>query len=445
MTRAASSSIESKSPRFSPTSRPCSTILSARWTSGTIRSVASIGSPRSARDTLFVFEIDENSQSSLLLADGELGSSMSQRLVFLESGRLCYSDGGNLVWLFEGSDLENREQLVLDQPDIRSIAVATGGDGWASYGGTDGAGWILSYGSGMGAGFASPGTTTCFPHASLMAMNDTHLYAGIRREDLVSSSTEWYYVFERGDSLALTDSIATPFRTNHQYAPWTIERGFLLTANPVFDLADPAHPTLLGTFIDPELSVYHPLIDVAARPFFGSDTDLLAAVQIYVYADTLAFYRVSRERIYDEVHELGAHYAFDDTRDLFYRAVFDDDTPIWVHDISDPYHPEPIYSFQFSDGDPSPRFTTELTVHEGVLHVGARSGQLGYNSRGMITPLWFDGERFVPAGKPLHTGLNLMHAHNRAGYFAATWDGAALLSFDPPPLPRRVEHPADGR
>ena len=402
--------------------------------------VAAVG----ARDTLFVFEVDETGASSLLFADGDLGSSRSQSFVFLESGRLYYSDGGSLIWLFEGPELEHRKRFLLDQPDIRTVTVATNGDGWATHGGTDGAGWKLSYGTDMRAGFSSPGTVTRFPNASLMAMNDTHLYAGVRREDLITNWRDWYYIFERGDTLALADSVATPFRTFHGYVPWTIERDFLVTANPVFDLSDPSHPALLGTFIDPEWMAVD-LLDVAARPFPGSATDLLAAVQTHRDDDTLSFYRVSREqgieRIYEEVNDFANYYAFDDTRDLFYRGELAEELLIWVHEVSDPYHPELIHRYVFDDRIPDGRFFFDFVAQDGILHIGHASGRLGYNHRWMTTPLWFDGERFVPAGKPLHAPLKLGYSNSRSGYLqlANIGDAAALLSFDPPPLPRREE------
>ncbi len=397
-------------------------------------------------DSLFVFEVDSSHGPSLLFADGDLGTSMSQRLVFLESGRLYYSDGGSVVWLFEGPGLEQRKQLVLVQPDIRSFAIASNGDGWATHGGTDGAGWWLSYGTGMSAGFASPGIVIGFPYASHMAMNETHFYAGTKREGDANWG-EWYYIFERGDSLALADSVSTPFRSEHDEVAFTIEREFLITANPVFDLADPGNPTLLGTLIDSE-AVYLDVPEVAARGYPGSATDVLAAAWVRRGSqDTLAFYRISHEsgveRLSSEPVDWGSYLTFDDQRALLYRAELGIELLIWVYDISDPAFPERIHAHVFDERGAHSRSFATIGSQNGVLHVASSNAQLGYNVRSMTTPLWFDGRRFVPAGKPLHAPVRLVRPLGHSDYLPMLHHSAALLSFEPPPLPRRKEHPRE--
>ncbi|MAE72415.1 MAG: hypothetical protein CME06_18335 [Gemmatimonadetes bacterium] len=383
-------------------------------------------------DSLFVFEVDESGASSLLLADF-IGRGWPQAL-FLESGRLYYANGFDRAWLLEGPSLELRREMPLDQPfGPLDLSVAPSGDGWAEIGGTPIRPMVVAYGTGTGAGFAAPGRRRLIENGNRIAINDTHVYAN-RSNDQGPS----LLVFERGDSLALVDSVSVS--PTFASMPWTIERGLLVTENAVFDLADPAHPELLGEFSDVQRAE---LQRGATRPFPGSETDLLVVGQTWWYSDSLWFFRISRqggiEKINSEPRTGGL--ALDDSRDLLYRSERGDGDPsIAVYDISDPYQPVRIHEQTIVEAGPADRHVQTMTSMDGILHVGLCNGGWPENFRSELVPLWFDGARFVPAGVSLHVPWFSTGTSGQAGYLTMVLGGAtALLTYDPPPLPRREE------
>ncbi|MAE72246.1 MAG: hypothetical protein CME06_17475 [Gemmatimonadetes bacterium] len=392
-----------------------------------------------SEDSLFVFEVDESGASSLLLADGDLGSPADLRLlaVFLESGRLYYANGVDRVWLRDGPSLERRREMPLDQPKPWDLAVAPNGDGWAEIGNTYSGSQVVTYGTGMGACFAAPGRRRRISSSSQIAIGDTHIYVP-NRHDGESS----LLVFERGDSMALVDSLSASVLTTR--LTWTVDRDLLVTPDHVFDLADPAHPTLLGRLSDHSADGSDLEVGTV-RDFPGSETDLLIAGHSARY-DTLSFFRVSRqtgiERIHNEWFQWGASgLAFDDSRALYYHSEAGyDDPSIIVFDIADPYEPVRIHEQTMLESGVTFRGIWDLVNMDGILHVRLINGRTPYNWRKELVPVWFDGERFVPAGTSLHTSLYTRGTSGQAGYLTMRGTGgAALLTYDPPPLPRREE------
>ena len=180
----------------------------------------------------------------------------------------------------------------------------------------------------------------------------------------------------------------------------------------------------------------------ALRPFPGHDTDLLAAGE-FGLDDTLALYRVSREGGVEQtwVHahpRLYSALAFDDRRDLLYRSHSQE---ITVYDVSDPYQVAVLHTYHFPQVEDW-REIGALAALEGVLHVYDFNGHSSENWRRHLTPIWFDGESFVPAGPMLEIPFHDLYMRNSAGHIVwAAGSSAGLLGYDPP-LPRRLEHPA---
>ncbi|MAE71192.1 MAG: hypothetical protein CME06_12095 [Gemmatimonadetes bacterium] len=391
-------------------------------------------------DSLFAFEVDEAGATTLLFAEGE--SSSGTRCTFLESGRLYCADGNDRAWLRDGPSLEQRREIPLFQYSGRRTAVDPNGDGWAVIGSTGDSRMILSYGAKTSACYAGPGKTRVDDrdHGQL-ALSETHLYSGTHA---YQHGELWYYVFERGDSLVLADSVST--RAGVPRPPdWVIERDFLITAVDVFDLTDPGHPEPLGS-IEDHLPQYTDVYFMDTRPFPGSNTDMLAAVELSSN-DSLSLFRISREsgveRIYSELVGWGGGGAvFDDHRDLLYRGAWGYEAhSVAVYDIRDPYHPVRFYEQPLVGRGEESRYILRLVEQDGILHVSLANAQLFYNSRLEIIPFRFDGERFLPAGASLHAPMFPRgSSFSRGGLLRIQGsDGSALLTYDPPPLPRREE------
>ena len=138
---------------------------------------------------------------------------------------------------------------------------------------------------------------------------------------------------------------------------------------------------------------------------------------------------------------MSAECRFDDTRDILYRPEWTRSPQvIWVYDVSDPSQPRRIHRHVLDDG-PFTRSITGTTCQAGILHVFDSHALHGVNKARKVTPLWFDGERLVPAGTPLHAPTSTWRPSGQAGYLPmrGATDGSILLTYDPPPLPRREE------
>ncbi|MAE71188.1 MAG: hypothetical protein CME06_12075, partial [Gemmatimonadetes bacterium] len=269
----------------------------------------------------------------------------------------------------------------------------------------------------------------------------THIYTGFWENWI-----QRFYIFERSAPPALVDSLDVEFRPG-TIVPWSIERDFLVTRDRVLDLSDPVHPVPIGRLLNP-LDFNNGVYDLATRPFPGSETDVLVGTfQGKGFPiDTLAFYRVSREqgveRISGDQVDYGFQLTFDDTRDLLYRTHWlPREDPIWVYDISDPYNPMRLHRHLFDEPNSATRAIRDgIVCLDGILHV-FDSNLYGLNWNFRATPLWFDGDRFVPVGAPLHSRVRPLRPSGQAGYLPTRgwYDGSALLTYDPPPLPRREE------
>jgi len=392
-------------------------------------------------DSLFVFEIDHTGASTLLLADDEVGDAAwpSPQCWFLDSGRLYYTDGIDRVWLRAGPRLKQRREMRLVHYASLDFSIAPAGDGWSVIGSPSLSGTsLVTYGTAMRAGFAAPGSRReMIAYGQHLTMNDTHIYAKGSHEFGQSIR-----VLERGDPLTLVDTLAVDILEGHDIR-WSIERDFLITGDPVLDLSDPVHPTLLGAFTD-HLGHYIDVLNLATRPFPGSETDILVALNLFEDNNSLAFYRISRQQgiepIWSEQVEFSPGCSFDDTRDLLYESH---SRVVWVYDVSDPYRPWRIHEHRIIDEgyDPAGRSIQHTLCEEGILHVSARNSRWGYSDRAEHIPFWFDGERLVPAGKPLHAPIRGNRPSGQGGYLPirGSADGSILLTYDPPPLPRREE------
>ena len=388
-------------------------------------------------DSLFAFEVDESGASTLLFAEGD--SISANRCIFLESGHLYYANGYDRAWLRYGASLERRSEVPLVQYITHGLTIAPDGDAWAQF-----SPGVLSYGTNMGAGLAAPEQVRVDGgHQYQVALSETHIYT--LGYDL--SRDPWLFVFERGDSIALVDSVAIPSpylaTQSAQVVDWVVDRGFLVTRDPVFDLSDPVRPNLIGGFSD---HLFYSGRQRAVRAFPDSETDLLAAVETELH-DIVSFFRISRsdgiEKIHDQRVDDGVPIAFDDSRPLLYRSEFSFfesySVSIAVYDVSDPYQPLKIHAQHFLNGGPASRGVSGLITQDGILHVSTYNAQLFYNYRFELTPIWFDGARFVPAGASLSVPMFPRGTSGQAGYLPMVLSSAALLTYDPPPLPRREE------
>ena len=83
---------------------------------------------------------------------------------------------------------------------------------------------------------------------------------------------------------------------------------------------------------------------------------------------------------------------------------------------------------------PNGRSLSSLLCESEILHVSIRNHSLGYNNRSEQIPVWFDGARFVPAGRSLHAPIKIWRPYGHSGYlwFRGWTDGSAPLTFDPP-------------
>ena len=190
------------------------------------------------------------------------------------------------------------------------------------------------------------------------------------------------------------------------------------------------------------------MVSFDTRPFPGSETDLLLAQVLWLSSGTLALHRISREhgieQIWTEPILYSGGCAFEDERDLLYRVEY---SSVWVHDVSDPYQPLRIHKHLFFEEvyQPNGRSLFHLLCEGEILHVSARNHRPGYNYRREQIPVWFDGARFVPAGKSLHAPIELWRQYGYSGYL---WfrggHSSAILTFAPPPRARREECCWDG-
>ena len=390
-------------------------------------------------DTIYAFDVDEHGDFTLLLAEGE--TTYGPRCCFLGPDRLYYTNGRDRAWVRDGPALDRRRGIELFQSGVADLSVAPDGEGWAEINAD-----VVSYGAATAKGFAAPGSQREGRFRDHIAINDTHIYTGFWENWI-----QRFYIFERSAPPALVDSLDVEFGPGST-VPWSIEREFLVTRDVVLDLSDPASPMPVGRLLGPTDYHYGPY-DLATRPFPGSETDVLvgAFVGRGFPEDTLAFYRVSHERgveriSHDQV-DWGFQLTFDDTRDLLYRthwlAVED---PIWVYDISDPYLPVRLHRHLFDEQNSATRTIRDgIVCLDGILHVfDSKLYGLNWNIR--ATPLWFDGDRFVPLGESLHASIRPLRPSGQGGYLTTRGqtDGAALLTFDPPPRPRREECCWDG-
>ena len=383
-------------------------------------------------DSLYVFEIDPAGEAEVLLAEGGVAAF---QVLFLDSGRLLCRDGRDRAWLRKGPLLEHKVNMELPQDWVQALALAPDGNAWASIGSRYFS-TALAFGTGIGASLAGPGKWREIASVNAVAISETHIYA--TPSSSFTGQPDTIHVFERSDSLALIDSVPTV--TESAGMNWLLMNDFLVTSNETFDLGDSPIPVPLGQF--------RPWIGArsfTARPFPGHDTDLLAAGE-FGLDDSLALYRVSREggveQTWVHVHpRLYSALAFDDRRDLLYRSHSQE---ITVYDVSDPYQVAILHTYHFPQVEDW-REIGGLAALEGVLHVYDFNGLSSENWRRHLTPIWFDGESFVPAGAMLEVPFTDIFIHNRGGHIVwAEGASAGLLGYDPPPLPRRLEHPAGG-